>query len=234
MPKLLRNCLLLLVFVALIASCGRGRRSSGNECFDNGDCNDELGNEAVIDIEACRDGECDDVECLSSTDCVVGTYCDVEDEDYVCRDGCEADSDCFAGERCEAGACVIYGCRSTVLDCGFNEVCNEDTGQCETAPGLQCTQCDPAGHYMDDMGTTDPCDDQIAGHQLCGGDGNFCGPEGDNNNVCWVSCDAPGDPNACPAGFVCQPLTWTPQTWCDPVELAAACLPVQGCDPFVP
>ena len=233
MPRFLRNALLLLSLVALIASCGRGRRTSGNECFDNGDCNDELGSVDVVDIEACRDGECDNVECLSSADCVVGNYCDVEDEDYACKEGCQENSDCFAGQECSDNVCVQYGCRSTIIDCGFNETCNEDTGVCENAPGLQCTGCDASGHYIDDQGTADACDDEIGGHQLCGGDGNFCGPDGDNT-VCWVACDNVGDPTACPSGFSCTFVSWTPQTWCDPVQLGPVCLPNDGCSPDSP
>ncbi len=230
MTHTLRTCLFLLVCVSIGLGCGRGRRSTGTECFDNGDCNDELGNVDTVDIEACRDGDCDNVDCLSSADCVVGNWCDAEDEDYICREGCRENSDCFAGQECSDGACVIYGCRSTVLDCGFNEVCNEDTGVCEDAAGLQCTGCDSTGHYIDDQGTPDPCDDEIGGHQICGGDGNFCGPDGDNT-VCWVSCAVAGDPTACPSGFQCANVTWTPQTFCEPVTLGPVCLPTSGCSP---
>lgn len=229
MNRILRTGLLVVVCLVVGLSCGR--RSSTPECLDNGDCNDTLGSAEAVDIEACRGGDCDNVECLSSADCVVGNWCDVEDEDYVCRPGCQEDGDCFAGQECDDGACVIYGCRSTILDCGFNEICNEDSGVCEQADGLQCATCDPVGHYMDDQGTPDPCDDQIAGHQFCGGDGNFCGPDGDGNSVCWVSCDTPGDPNACPTGFQCQNAAWTPATCDDVVELAAVCMPTSGCNP---
>lgn len=232
-----RRLLLILLAMVLLAACfgrnSRGRRG-GEACFDNGDCNDETDVGEEIDLEACVDGECDDVDCLTSADCVVGQYCDNEDGDYACREGCQSDGDCFAGQSCDEGECQDYGCRSTILDCDFNEICNEDTGVCEEASGLQCTGCDPAANYRDDNGTpTNVCDDTIGGNQFCGGDGSVCAGEA-GDAICWVGCEAPGEPDQCPAGFSCGFATWTPGFGCAEVPLGPYCFPTDGCEPFSP
>jgi hypothetical protein len=233
MPRLLhlRTLLLLTLAVFLALSCGRPSRRGGTPCFDSGDCNDEAAD--VVDIEACIDGECEDVDCLSSADCVVGQYCDLEDGDYACREGCQEDRDCFAGQSCQDGTCQTYGCRSTILDCDFNEICDTDSGQCMPASGLQCTGCDPSGNYRDTQGTTNTCDDTIGGNQLCGGDGTVCA--GDQfEAICWTACDAPGEPDQCPAGFSCGFASWEPGIGCAAVPLGPYCVPTDGCAPNSP
>ena len=228
-------CLLVTAFAVLLAlSCGpRDRRGQGNDCLDSGDCNDEGGGEAEA-IEACVEGRCDEVECLTSAHCAIGTYCDVEDFDYRCREGCEVDGDCFAGQECDDGACRDYGCRSTVLDCDFNEVCDVLTGRCEEAEGMQCRPCDPFGNTRDDQGTPDACDDTIGGHQLCGGTGSVCGSDENGDGVCWPRCEEAGAPDQCPAGFSCGNVQWTPADFCEPVILGPYCIPTDGCSPNSP
>ncbi len=228
-----RRLLLIVLSITVALSCGRPSRW-GQTCFDNGDCNDEAASsEGDIDLEACIDGECDDVDCLTSSDCVVGQYCDIDD--YACREGCESDGDCFAGQSCnEDGECEVYGCRSTVLDCDFNEVCNEDTGLCEQAPGFQCNECEPEDNYRDDNGTpVNPCDDTIGGNIGCGGQGSVCAGQAPDA-ICWTPCTEPGAPDQCPVGFTCLIASWTPGFGCNEVELGPYCAPVAGCDPVSP
>ena len=228
-----RRIVLLVLMVLVGLSCGRADRRNNDPCFDNGDCNDEAAEGQEIGLEACVDGECKDVDCLSSADCVVGQYCDTEGADFACREGCLESSDCFAGQECNEGVCETYGCRSTILDCDFNEICNESSGECEEAPGLQCTGCDPAGNYRDDQGTMNTCDDTIGGNQLCGGDGTVCAGD-EVEAICWIGCEAPGEPDQCPAGFSCGFASWTPGFGCATINLGPYCVPTDGCEPESP
>ncbi|MCO4771423.1 MAG: hypothetical protein KDA24_15415 [Deltaproteobacteria bacterium] len=230
-----RRLLLIALAFVVSLSCGRPSTRGGESCFDNGDCNDDGVNpDGEVDLEACVDGECDDVDCLTSGDCVVGQYCDLDGDDYACREGCESDSDCFAGQSCsDDGECETYGCRSTVLDCDFNEICNEDSGNCEQAPGLQCNSCDPAANYRDDNGTPSACDDTIGGNNGCGGDGSVCAGDA-LDAICWVGCTNVGEPGECPSGFTCAPASWTPGFGCADIPLGPYCIPVDGCEPNSP
>lgn len=231
MRRLLLLTLLTLLAAGTLAGCFyRVDRRGGDPCFDTGDCNDEINTTGgEVDIEACIDGECEDVDCLSSTDCVVGQYCDVEDDAFRCREGCETDGDCFAGQSCVEGSCAAYGCRSTILDCDFNEVCDVDSGQCVEASGPQCAQCDPLGNQIDNQGTSTQCDDVLSGHPICG-QGGVCGGSQDDPQ-CWTACTDPSGTDECPMGFACSFASWQPALGCDPVAVGPYCLPVDGCDP---
>jgi hypothetical protein len=149
------------------------------ECVDNGQC--AIG-------EACIQETCQAVQCLDSSSCGLGEFC--KKPEYACTSGCEADTDCLAGERCNKNRneCVEYDCRSTDLDCGLGEICNDD-GQCETAPGKHCA----------------PCEDYIFGTG-CGTNGT-CYPFDDayTENYCIVGCNGPSD-DSCPRGYECVDL----------------------------
>jgi hypothetical protein len=98
------------------------------------------------DGEVCVKGACRTPECTTSADCAIQKYCT---EGYVCEPGCSADADCRAGQVCNAtnNKCVAYGCRTTELDCEIAEVCDEQTGECEQAPGEWCQTCQSANPY---------------------------------------------------------------------------------------
>lgn len=172
-------------------------RTSGGECIDAGDC--DPGEDGAF--VACVDGSCEEVECLASVDCPIGSYCDTGD-DFDCVEGCEDSDDCVAGQWCNDGSCETYGCRSTALDCEFGLVCNTDTGACEEPSLPHCLGCDPIEHDID-AGLPGVCDDQWFGHPDCGGDGSFClnYPEGSR---CAGRCEDNWD---CPAGFTCGPVS---------------------------
>ena len=176
------------------AGCGpRGGRTAEAECIDSGDCNISEG-----EIVACVAGDCSDVQCLASTDCALGSFCDVEGS-YDCVDGCEGDGDCLSGFSCDDGECARNDCRSTVLDCDFLEVCNVDNGRCERATGVVCSRCDGQYHEFDENSTVfDRCDDTFLGHRDCG-TGAVCG----NTGHCLPPCETVAD---CPHGFQCSPL----------------------------
>jgi hypothetical protein len=220
------RALTLILPCFLLLSC-YGRRG-GSECVDNGSCTSD-----GVELQACIDGDCDEVECLSSADCGVGTYCDVEDQDadpvdidYECKEGCLTEGDCLSGQTCDDGSCIERACRSTILDCEFGEVCDADSGECVAAEGLYCTGCTTEGHVVDDQGTPTQCDDRIVGHSACG-DGALCVSDGDHN-VCMPPCTSASD---CPAGFSCQSFLMNTPAICGDTQvvLDPVCVPNQPC-----
>ena len=158
---------LVLLTASLLGSCGRGR--SGEPCYETADCPAEEG-----ELKACVSGQCEGVDCLSSSDCPMGSICSVDSFDFECQEGCNSDADCLAGSTCQEGQCADYGCRSTVLDCDLGEFCNETTGECETAEGAYCSACQMASNDWNDQGTLTTCDDILLGNDSCGGVGSFC------------------------------------------------------------
>lgn len=156
------------------------------ECIDDGDCTAEGG------LQACVSGECDAVDCLTSTDCPLGTHCD----DNACDFGCEVDTDCLSGFHCTGdGTCSESECRSTVLDCYAGQFCLN--GQCVDAGPPLCNPC----NSMDFLDAIIDGGGNVLGYTSCGGIGAFClafeqgGPE-----YCWTPCTATED---CPASFEC-------------------------------
>ena len=193
------------------SGCGP-RPGSEAECADSGDCGVSEG-----ELVACVSGDCEDVECLASTDCPLGSYCDLE-EGYVCSEGCEGDGDCLSGFSCNEGTCERNSCRSTVLDCDFLEICNQDSGECEEAEGVVCARCDGLFHEFDDNSTFfDPCDDTFLGHRDCG-PGAVCG----NTGHCLPPCE---DNTDCPHGFQCMPLIFNAEV-CGGLEFGVQTNPV--------
>ncbi len=202
-----------LLCLALVPSCGlvlwlatsciSRPAPNGMPCADHGDC----AAEGEGQFGACVDGYCSEVECLVSTDCPRGTFCDAQGQDYTCDEGCLEDNDCLAGQVCdEDNTCQQAPCRSTILDCNFGEICNLGTGACQVAQGNYCDSCDPLLHESTDQHTLDQCDDRILGHPECGGTGSFClGGEGTGIEAyCAVQCLEAAD---CPAGYQCAPIT---------------------------
>lgn len=207
----------------LIVACGQTRRGGGTACFDATECSSESG-----ELETCIDGYCKAVECLSSSDCPLDNICDVEDDDYECKEGCNADSDCRAGKTCDDGQCQEYGCRSTVLDCPRGHFCDEDSGDCYEAEGAYCTECNLADNDWD-LGETTACDDQLLGNDFCGGDGSYCVNFVEvGTPTCFVSCDQQED---CPAGYTCQAVLWGLPAGCsqDYIQLETVC--ISDCSP---
>ena len=129
--------------------------------------------------------------CATSADCAEAqTYCDRATN--MCVPGCEVDNDCLdAGLQCVAGNCVERGCSGN-YQCGFGEVCNLETSECEMAMGQHCApDCDPMSMMA------------------CGAEGSYCislqdedeNPQGD---FCFEPC-APS-PNECPQGYRCTEI----------------------------
>ena len=170
---------LLSTFTAVsflvLASCATEAEPA---CIDNGDCGEG---------QACLLETCQDVQCLSSSECGIREDCD--DETYVCRAGCLESDDCQAGEECNAGTntCEVYGCRDTDLDCSIGETCSQATGECITDDRGHCDRCEP-DMWGDPSGTCRSAD-------------AFClGWEGEPDSFCLLQCEAPTD---CPRGYEC-------------------------------
>ncbi len=208
-----------LLSVFSLLSCGPSRL----ECLDAGDCSADEGSQV-----ACVANRCEDVECLSSLDCPIGTSCDVED-DYDCVPSCEDSDDCLAGDYCNDGSCTPYGCRSTILDCDFGQVCDPDAQQCVDPQEPHCLACDAGSNEFDQNGTPGVCDDTFTGSNECGGSETLCANYEDGGH-CAIGCVDNGD---CPAGYACSPLLFDLSgAGCTQDELPAGsfCLTVT-CDP---
>jgi hypothetical protein len=207
----MRLSFLLLLALASAGCDVRPSNSQGETCRDASDCTVEAGQ-----LAACIRNACEAVECLSSADCALGSWCPAADGDFSCKPGCETNDDCHAGESCSAeGTCEAYGCRNTNLDCWIGEVCNQATGECEESPEPHCAVCNGVGEWeFEDQGTLDPCDDEWTGHGGCGGDGAQCGPFTDGGDqYCMVPC---GADDSCPRGYTCQdvPISFNTQLTC--------------------
>lgn len=180
----------------LLAACGPD--GTTGECIDNGDCDGTA---------ACIERSCVEVECLSSADCGLETYCEVETKTFVCEDGCNTDDDCYAGDSCdpEARTCEAYGCRDTQLDCAWGEVCDTKSGQCEVAEGDHCDVCD------------------FWGGGGCSRNAE-CIPfdEWATESYCVETCD-PSSSDECPRGYSCIDLYgddsfWGCFAWCPDMQ----------------
>lgn len=170
-----------LVFVWLTAACGE----PSNRCVDRGDC-------GVLQI--CADRSCQTVDCVTSTDCGIGSTCNPDG--YVCDIGCGADADCLAGERCDArGLCATYGCRDTVLDCAIGERCDLARGIC--APASTCASC--TGPESAECGAG-ACVDFV--------------PDTVDGQYCLMPCTAVDQPEQCPRGLACQDLSGAGDLYC--------------------
>ncbi|MEE2785749.1 MAG: hypothetical protein VX589_00320 [Myxococcota bacterium] len=129
--------------------------------------------------------------CVTSADCPdAETYCDRATQ--MCVPGCEVDLDCGdAGKTCSGGRCVERGC-AAAFQCGFGQICNEESRQCMEAPGQHCMMgCDPESMTP------------------CGLDGSQCLnlQDEDGNDLgafCFEACAQ--EPNECPKGYGCQPI----------------------------
>jgi len=214
----MRRTLLSLLSLMALASCQIEERRGGEVCFDSADCTTEEDK-----LEACLDARCEPVECLSSADCEIGTICDVEGGDYRCEAGCQSDGDCLAGFHCEEGSCNAYGCRSTLLDCAFGEVCNETSGACEPSGGRHCAECSLADNEWNDGGTTTTCDDVLLASAECGGSGSFCMNWYEGTPTCYVGCE---DQSECPGGYQCSIVVRPLPVGCSQsyIVLGSACM----------
>jgi len=203
-----------LLLGALLGACpsddGAG---SGAPCLDEGDCHTFDGS-----AQACLDGRCAQVDCLTSADCPFDSFCDAAA--YDCEPGCIEDGDCAAGKACADGFCAGHGCRDALLDCDFGEVCEE--GDCVRPPGAFCNACDPLSHAWQYNGPGN-CDDVPVGHSLCGGSGSFCLTNA-TMDYCAIACDAQEE---CPNGSTCSVITYERPTGCPgelTIQIGLACL----------
>ena len=80
------------------------------ECWDHGDCSE---------MEACKDGWCENIQCLTSSNCLVNEYCDTSS--YLCVSGCLENADCAAGYACDADSTT---CLNSTLT---RRYCNKTT-----------------------------------------------------------------------------------------------------------
>lgn len=137
--------------------------------------------------EACVEGSCLAVECLSSEQCAFGSTCDAAG--HACVAGCDNDHDCGAGEACDDGSCAEASCDDTLEDCGIGESCDLVSGSCATPPGDWCATCDaldPASCGSDALCYNEPW-------------------ERPQDAFCLPACDPLGV-SPCPVGFICAEM----------------------------
>ena len=167
LPMLVRRYRALLIFLFVLCGC----QTTEVQCADDESCG--FG-------ETCVAGTCTAKGCANSSQCGMEEHCTSGN----CVSGCAVDADCYADSVCnfESGECEAAGCRSTTLDCGFQEFCDTLTGDCYDASGYYCREC---------SGGTD---------DECGGNGNLCLGFGAYGDWCGVTCETETD---CPSGFTC-------------------------------
>jgi hypothetical protein len=173
------------MFVRLLIALGSCQW--GDRCSDRGECGD---------LQICEEHACVDVECLTSKDCGIDSFC--EAAAHTCQPGCGVDDDCPAGRSCDPATnqCTGYGCRSSALDCAIGQTCDVETGECSDEPG--CEACDPE--------VADAC-----------GVGGACSLFDEDTNpasYCLMPCATVGDPEACPRGLECRDLSGQGDLYC--------------------
>lgn len=170
---------------------GDGGRTLGTRLADaatqSGGHADNLLGEAEATLErlatAIADAPAPVGTCSIASDCPVDHYCGAG----TCLPGCAADTDCLSGESCEAGSCQPGACRTTPLDCGLGEMCDETTGTCSDGGG--CEPCAGAGAEC--------------GNGECANFGDDAAPDW----YCLMDCATAYDAEACPRGFDCRDLS---------------------------
>lgn len=176
----------LLLVLSLVAC----KKEPAAECIDHGGC--PAGN-------ACIEGACEPVQCLTSSDCNLHEFCDARS--FACRAGCSDDGDCYAGETCDTATkeCVEYACRSTDLDCEIGEFCVD--GECEKDDAPHCQACDP----YDSRSCPQGSDCWVFDSQTL-------------DAYCLVRCERDGGNDQCPRGFECTDVTgmgdFACSAWC--------------------
>lgn len=159
----------LLLPLLLLACGGSGLTESDEvECLDHGECGTG---------QLCLQGQCTTVDCVSSDECALGSYCDPDG--HVCTDGCLVEEDCLGGDTCDVDTrqCIVPTCEDTEIDCAVGQRC--ESGECASV-GQLCTECQ----------RTSDCP---TGREEC-----LVDIEG--NGHCYPTCD---DETECPAGFDC-------------------------------
>jgi hypothetical protein len=168
------------------------------ECASNAECGEG---------EACLDGLCSPVDCLTNEECGIKKVCNAQ---YTCVAGCETDADCIAGEGCneESGSCERLPCTSTQLDCSYGEICEPTSGECVPAENLSCGECDPDSPSCDGGGACFPsvevgaCDSSLT----CPADQGCFIAEYDDSFECSDWLGLPDD-SLCPRDWACLSLS---------------------------
>lgn len=130
MKRILPALIPLMLVACEIGGAGNGKAP---ECLDHAECGE---------LQACIENACLDVECLTSSQCELGHFCNTHGDAFVCKEGCESSDDCAAGEECTDNTCEDYGCRSTTLDCPVGTSCDSVTGNCNEVADLCTSTCD--------------------------------------------------------------------------------------------
>lgn len=162
-----------LLLLVLLAGCDKG-----TPCQSDLTCGE---------MQACvpaqnGQGYCEDVDCLSSLDCELENFCNLDT--HTCDPGCEFSTDCLTADRCDAvtATCVERRCTDTQRDCDVGERCNTSTGQCQVDPAPHCQPCSSSTQ--------------------CGSEGECWGLVENAGGFCLLSC-SPEAFDPCPAGLQC-------------------------------
>ncbi|MBL8616932.1 MAG: hypothetical protein JNM72_15085 [Deltaproteobacteria bacterium] len=213
-----RAGLALLSLLGLAAGCTA--LPSAKTCESNSECGSN---------EACIDGACAEVQCRTNDHCAIKHYCTDKGE---CAPGCAGDDDCFAGQTCDlaTNTCERRGCRDTQLDCGYNEFCDQTTGECVPSGLDVCSSCNPEAASCGGGGACFPSEEQgtcSASFTCPSGQGCFIA-EYDDRRTCedWIGLP---DDSVCASGWVCGQISASSPLYC----LRPACFTGEcyvGCD----
>lgn len=169
------------------AACPNGNVCDKARCVPP--CADD--SECVLPALCDDGGHCKDPNaCQTWTECPPEHYC--QKSDGQCVPGCQLDEQCSdAAKVCDDGSCVAKGCEHN-YQCGFEEECGKDVGDCGPMTRPHCSVCDAS--------VDDP--------SQCGGEPNICASFEDAEGAaagdfCLLTCDS--DPiDACPQGYGCE------------------------------
>jgi hypothetical protein len=176
--------------VCLNGTCSTVSCENSGDCATSQICLDQTG---VCAAAECGCADCPD--CPEGFDCLSGQCVSNSCEGAGCP--CTDDTQCIADHMCENGECILCppgtceepsGC--TVTGCNPGEVCDEATGECQSASASgACQAC-----------TKD---------EECGGGGWSCLPVG-GEQVCLSPCGTSDD---CATGWTCWGGACTPASF---------------------
>jgi hypothetical protein len=195
--------------------CGSAQCVNDDDCADGETCTLTgacVGSTGCTSNADCADGEtCDGGSCVAgctdATDCQPGQVC----LSGACTDGCDDSTECDAGEVCSPDNICIC----TQESCPEGQLCNQDTGACETAASCDTVNC-PDGQHCDEV--TMECIADCAAESCPAG--QICNP---STGECEVDNCLGSDPTICTG----EPIR---NLWDSTLCACVECLSESNCD----